>query len=139
MRKIFVLFAAAAALTTAACNTVAGVAEDGQAQAADALEHRAAVQPVAVDRRVDALLDQQPGALPGGVEHAARLGVVVEPARTPVGHHLPEVERNEKATYGDKRAGSQLSATSRSDTPSMAGTSQQDAAAILHRARSPFG
>ncbi|HEY0102469.1 MAG TPA: entericidin EcnA/B family protein [Brevundimonas sp.] len=31
MRKIFVLFAAAAALTTAACNTVAGVAEDGQA------------------------------------------------------------------------------------------------------------
>ncbi len=31
MRKIFVLFAAAAALTTAACNTVAGVAEDAQA------------------------------------------------------------------------------------------------------------
>ena len=28
MRKIFVLFAAAAALTTAACNTVAGVGED---------------------------------------------------------------------------------------------------------------
>ncbi|WP_374386911.1 entericidin A/B family lipoprotein [Brevundimonas sp.] len=31
MRKIFVLFAAAAALTTAACNTVAGVGEDAQA------------------------------------------------------------------------------------------------------------
>ncbi len=31
MRKIFVLFAAAAALTTAACNTVAGAAEDTQA------------------------------------------------------------------------------------------------------------
>ena len=28
MRKIFVLFAAAAALTTAACNTVRGVGED---------------------------------------------------------------------------------------------------------------
>ena len=28
MRKIFVLFAAAAALTTAACNTVAGVGRD---------------------------------------------------------------------------------------------------------------
>ena len=31
MRKIFVLFAAAAALTTAACNTVAGVGRDVQA------------------------------------------------------------------------------------------------------------
>ncbi len=31
MRKIFVLFAAAAALTCAACNTIAGVAEDTQA------------------------------------------------------------------------------------------------------------
>lgn len=31
MRKMFVLFAAAAALTTAACNTVAGVGEDAQA------------------------------------------------------------------------------------------------------------
>lgn len=31
MRKIFVLFAAAAALTTAACNTIAGVGEDTQA------------------------------------------------------------------------------------------------------------
>ena len=28
MRKIFVMFAAAAALTTAACNTVRGVGED---------------------------------------------------------------------------------------------------------------
>jgi len=28
MRKVFVLFAAAAALTTAACNTVAGVGRD---------------------------------------------------------------------------------------------------------------
>jgi predicted small secreted protein len=34
MRKIFVLFAAAAALTTAACNTVAGVGEDTQAAGA---------------------------------------------------------------------------------------------------------
>ncbi len=31
MRKVFVLFAAAAALTTAACNTVAGVGRDTQA------------------------------------------------------------------------------------------------------------
>jgi len=31
MRKLFVLFAAAAALTTAACNTVAGVGQDTQA------------------------------------------------------------------------------------------------------------
>ncbi len=31
MRKIFVLFAAAAALTTAACNTIQGVGEDTQA------------------------------------------------------------------------------------------------------------
>ncbi len=31
MRKIFVLLAAAAALTTAACNTVAGMGEDTQA------------------------------------------------------------------------------------------------------------
>ena len=31
MRKMFVLFAAAAALTTAACNTVAGVGKDTQA------------------------------------------------------------------------------------------------------------
>jgi predicted small secreted protein len=31
MRKIFILFAAAAALATAACNTVAGVGEDAQA------------------------------------------------------------------------------------------------------------
>jgi len=31
MRKIFVLFAAAAALTTAACNTIAGAGEDTQA------------------------------------------------------------------------------------------------------------
>ena len=31
MRKLFVLFAAAAALTTAVCNTVAGVGEDAQA------------------------------------------------------------------------------------------------------------
>jgi entericidin B len=31
MRKLFVLFAAAAALTTAACNTVAGVGKDTSA------------------------------------------------------------------------------------------------------------
>lgn len=31
MRKFFVLFAAAAALTTAACNTVAGIGRDTQA------------------------------------------------------------------------------------------------------------
>ena len=31
MRKLFVLFAAAAALTTAACNTVAGVGQDASA------------------------------------------------------------------------------------------------------------
>jgi entericidin B len=31
MRKVFVLIAAAAALTTAACNTVAGVGRDAQA------------------------------------------------------------------------------------------------------------
>lgn len=31
MRKLFVLFAAAAALTTAACNTVAGVGRDASA------------------------------------------------------------------------------------------------------------
>jgi predicted small secreted protein len=31
MRKIFVLFAAAAALTTAACNTVSGVGRDATA------------------------------------------------------------------------------------------------------------
>lgn len=31
MRKLFILFAAAAAMTTAACNTVAGVGEDAQA------------------------------------------------------------------------------------------------------------
>jgi predicted small secreted protein len=34
MRKLFVLFAAAAALTTAACNTVEGVGEDTQAAGA---------------------------------------------------------------------------------------------------------
>ena len=31
MRKLFVCFSAAAALVTAACNTVAGVGEDAQA------------------------------------------------------------------------------------------------------------
>lgn len=31
MRKLFVLLAATAALTTAACNTIAGVGEDTQA------------------------------------------------------------------------------------------------------------
>ncbi|HEX8661372.1 MAG TPA: entericidin EcnA/B family protein [Brevundimonas sp.] len=31
MRKLFVLFAAAAALTTAACNTVSGVGRDASA------------------------------------------------------------------------------------------------------------
>ncbi len=31
MRKLFVLFAAAAALTTAACNTMAGVGRDASA------------------------------------------------------------------------------------------------------------
>ena len=31
MRKVFVVIAAAAALTTAACNTVAGVGRDAQA------------------------------------------------------------------------------------------------------------
>lgn len=31
MRKLFILFAAAAALTTAACNTLAGAGEDVQA------------------------------------------------------------------------------------------------------------
>ncbi len=31
MRKIFILFAAAAALTTAACNTIDGVGQDTQA------------------------------------------------------------------------------------------------------------
>ena len=31
MRRIFVLLAAAAALTTGACNTIAGVGEDAQA------------------------------------------------------------------------------------------------------------
>ncbi|MEY3292314.1 MAG: hypothetical protein RJB12_85, partial [Pseudomonadota bacterium] len=31
MRKIFILFAAAAALTTAACNTVSGVGRDASA------------------------------------------------------------------------------------------------------------
>jgi entericidin B len=38
MRKIFVCFAAAAALATAACNTVAGVGEDTQA-AGQAIEN----------------------------------------------------------------------------------------------------
>jgi predicted small secreted protein len=40
MRKVFVLFAAAAALTTAACNTVAGVGRDTQA-AGSAVEEAA--------------------------------------------------------------------------------------------------
>lgn len=40
MRKIFVLLAAAAALTTAACNTIAGVGEDAQA-AGQAIEETA--------------------------------------------------------------------------------------------------
>lgn len=40
MRKIFVLFAAAAALTTAACNTVAGVGRDVSA-AGQAVEETA--------------------------------------------------------------------------------------------------
>lgn len=40
MRKIFVLFAAAAALTTAACNTIAGVGRDVSA-AGDAVEETA--------------------------------------------------------------------------------------------------
>lgn len=40
MRKFFVLFAAAAALTTAACNTVAGVGRDTQA-AGEAVEDAA--------------------------------------------------------------------------------------------------
>lgn len=31
MRKVFILFAAAAALTTAACNTISGVGRDTQA------------------------------------------------------------------------------------------------------------
>lgn len=31
MRKIFILFAAAAALTTAACNTISGVGQDASA------------------------------------------------------------------------------------------------------------
>lgn len=31
MRKLFILFAAAAAMTTAACNTIAGVGQDAQA------------------------------------------------------------------------------------------------------------
>lgn len=31
MRKVFVLFAAAAALTTAACNTISGVGRDAEA------------------------------------------------------------------------------------------------------------
>ena len=31
MRKVFILFAAAAALTTAACNTISGVGQDAQA------------------------------------------------------------------------------------------------------------
>jgi len=31
MRKLFILFAAAAAMTTAACNTIAGVGEAAQA------------------------------------------------------------------------------------------------------------
>ena len=43
MRKLFVLFAAAAALTTAACNTVAGVGEDTTAagQAVTGAAHEA--------------------------------------------------------------------------------------------------
>lgn len=40
MRKIFVLFAAAAALTTAACNTVAGMGRDVSA-AGQAVEETA--------------------------------------------------------------------------------------------------
>ncbi len=31
MRKLFILFAAAAALTTAACNTISGVGQDASA------------------------------------------------------------------------------------------------------------
>src|SRR5690606_5291321 len=38
MRKLFVLFAATAALATAACNTVAGVGQDAQA-AGEAVEN----------------------------------------------------------------------------------------------------
>lgn len=43
MRKIFILFAAAAALTTAACNTVAGVGRDTSAagQAVTSAAHEA--------------------------------------------------------------------------------------------------
>lgn len=37
MRKVFILFAAAAALTTAACNTISGVGRDAQA-AGEAVE-----------------------------------------------------------------------------------------------------
>jgi len=40
MRKIFILVAAAAALTTAACNTIAGVGRDTQA-AGSAVEEAA--------------------------------------------------------------------------------------------------
>ena len=40
MRKLFILFAAAAALTTAACNTVAGMGRDAQA-AGEAVEETA--------------------------------------------------------------------------------------------------
>ena len=40
MRKLFVLFAAAAALTTAACNTVAGMGRDVEA-AGQAVEETA--------------------------------------------------------------------------------------------------
>mgnify|MGYP000642748153 FL=1 len=40
MRKIFILVAAAAALTTAACNTIAGVGRDTQA-AGNAVEEAA--------------------------------------------------------------------------------------------------
>ena len=85
---------------TTLCILWALVAEDREPQALHAGEHRRAVEPVPLDRLLEALVEEHAGALARAVEHGGGLGVVVEPARTPVVDEHGEVE----VVAGDARA-----------------------------------
>ena len=71
---------------------VGDVAEHREPERLDAREHRPPGDLVPVDDLVTALEQQHARALPRRVQHARGLGVVVQPARTPVVEDLPQIE-----------------------------------------------
>ena len=68
------------------------ITEELEAEAGEPRDHRGAMHPVPLDSSGEALLNQQARALAGAIQHARRLGVVVEAFGPPVIHDHREVK-----------------------------------------------